>query len=265
MFCQQKAEGFVLRNKTWNHDHSQPSPLDDVVPIEIQQHWATGHFPPPDVTALAASANRLPEAERPRLFTKRRGQELLPNGCPVHDAVVDNLARLILLAIPQPTETEGRFWTLSDYPLTAGGRFATLNVGRLELAYFPRKPWEILFEDGTAESTLYVMYNAEFGSFTSDFDAPAQADASHGFEVEEDNGGYVVVYANQPSRYSLPTDAVYYPLGEFDIRDVKPEGITGIRSLAVRSMRNGSAQLFRRSHSRELTRLVYQRMLELKD
>lgn len=107
MFCQQKAEGFVLRNKTWNHDHSQPSPLDDVVPIEIQQHWATGHFPPPDVTALAASANRRPEAERPRLFTKRRGQELLPNRCPVHDAVVDNLARLILLAIPQPRAAPG--------------------------------------------------------------------------------------------------------------------------------------------------------------
>lgn len=262
MFCQQKSEGFILRNKTWNYDHSQPSPLDAVIPVEIQQHWSTGLFHPPDREALEVAANR-PQGPEPKLFSTRRGRELLCSGIPVHDAVVDNLARIILAVIPQPTETEGRFWNLSDYPSTAGGRFATLNVGNLELAYFPRKPWQVDFDDGSVEQVLYVVHNAIAGTFVSGREEPTAKYDDGSIEYEEDIGGHLVCYINRPNHYSLPTDGLCYPLGAFDARDILPEGLAGIRTLAIRSMRNASARLNARSHSGELSRRIYKRMLEI--
>lgn len=68
MLNQQKSQGYALRNKTWNYEHEQPSPLDEVLPVEVQKHWVTGYFPPVDRVALAEAAT----------FIRTRKHSLLP-------------------------------------------------------------------------------------------------------------------------------------------------------------------------------------------
>ena len=263
MLRQQKAEGFVLRNKTWNYDHSQPCSLDEVVPVEVQRHWSTGLFLRPDHEALERAANRS-KGSVPRLFTARRGEELLADGLTVHDAVVDNLARLVLLAVPQPTETEGRFWSLSDYPSTAGGRFAKLNVGNLELMYFPRQEMYWRSWDRRLEvSGLFGMVNAESGTFVN-------AGWSGGRFSKGPDGNHIgsregVPVVTGEHRYSILVDTLSFPMGSSVLQNLAAKEVMGIRRLAVRSMRNASAMVNARSHSPELSRLMYQRILELTD
>ncbi len=68
MLNQQKSQGYALRNKTWNYEHEQPSPLDEVLPVEVQKHWVTGYFPPVDRVAFAEAA----------AFIRTRKHSLLP-------------------------------------------------------------------------------------------------------------------------------------------------------------------------------------------
>ena len=263
MFRQQKAQGYALRNKTWNYEHEQPSPLDEVVPVEVQKHWVTGYFPPVDRVALAEAVAQSGSGEPPKLFSKKRGMELLPSGQPVHDAVVENLAKLILLAIPQPVETEGRFWMISDYPGTSGGRFATLNVGNLELAYFPRGRWPITSPRWKGQrEMLYTVVNAEAGTLLRK-QKGSLIPWSERQEVIRFYGDEVIFYELSKRTYSVPADALCYPLGSKALDRLTDLQIRGIRCLAVRSMRNASARVNVRSRSEELTKKVYARMLEL--
>ena len=261
MLLQQKAGGFVFRNKTWNFDHTQPSALDRIVPVEVQEHWSTGLFLPPNREALEEAVNRVENAA-PRLLRARRGKEMLPGGLATYEAVIDSLARLIVVAIPQPVETEGWFWSLSDYPSTAGGRFATLNVGNLELLFFPRR--ELKFRSayfGSKTNGIFGRVNAEPGTFGRNRMLGTRPRARFMDDrMDNQNGAKAFI---ERRYYSIPVDTMSFPLGSSAITSLTSQEIIGIRRLAVRSMRNASAKLNARSHSSELTRLVYQRMLEL--
>lgn len=75
--------------------------------------------------------------------------------------IVKDLATLIELFVPAPTETEGRFWSVTDYPPTGyGGRSFTLNVGGVELAYCGRTP-------KGSDIPPAVVLNAPAGTFLS--------------------------------------------------------------------------------------------------
>ncbi len=251
----------VLRNKTFNFGHLEPSVLDPFVPVEVQRHWATGQ-PTYDLAPFAAAARR-EAGPIPKLLTKRRGQELLPDGRRVWEVVIDELAQVVMHVIPSAVETEGRFWSISDYPQTAGGRFATLNAGWLELAAFPRRQFEA--EVGTLGPSKGLMWflNAEMGTFVYENELPEDLALDEAAVILEEVHGLPVYFERDPSGYSVPVDRILMPLGAFGAVALGPNEQLGVRRLAINAMRAGSARLnARSSYSPELTRLVYQRIVE---
>lgn len=247
-----------LRNKTFNFGHSEPSVLDPVVPVEVQQHWATGQ-PEYDAAPFAAASRRAP-GPTPKLLTKQRAQELLPDGRTVWEAVIDELAQIVLHLIPNAVDTEARFWSISDYPETAGGRFATLNVGWLELAAFPRRRWEAEVGTLAPSNGLMWLLNAEMGTFIGE--AELSEDVGHDEEVWvlEEIDGMPVYFDRAPSSYSTPVDRISMPLGTFGVDALSSDEILGARRLAIHAMRTGTARVNARSYSPELTRRVYERI-----
>ncbi len=247
-----------LRNKTFNFGHSEPSVLDPVVPVEVQQHWATGQ--PEYDAALFAVASRRAPGPIPKLLTKQRGQELLPDGRTVWETVIDELAQIILHLIPNAVDTEARFWSISDYPETAGGRFATLNVGWLELAAFPRKRWAAEVGSLAPSNGLMWFLNAEMGTFIGEVELPESAALDEGVSFLEEIDGMPVYFDRAPSSYSTPVDRISMPLGAFGVNALSPDLRLGARRLAIHAMRTGTARVNARSYSPELTRLVYERI-----
>lgn len=257
---QKHRQQYVLRNKVFNFGHSEPSVLDPVVPLQVQQHWATGHpsyEPEPFVSAAQREAGPIP-----KLLTKRRAQEILPSGKHVWEVVIDELAQIVAHVIPNAVETAGRFWSISDYPETAGGRFATLNVGWLELAFFPRRRFEA--EVGSLESSGGLMWclNAEMGTFIDANELPEEMSLGESGWILEEIDGHPVCFAREPKNYSVPVDRIELPLGAFGVEALDPDELLGVRRLAIHAMRTGSARVNSRSYSPELTRLVYQRIAE---
>lgn len=249
-----------LRNKDFNFGHDGPSALDPVVPVAVQKHWATGH-PEYDPAPFVIAAQRM-SGPTPKLLTKRRGQEVLPDGRRVWEAVIDELAQVVSQLIPNAVDTEGRFWSISDYPETAGGRFATLNVGWLELAAFPRRKQDP--EVGTLDANAGLMWflNAELGTFVveADFSNDIPPDEAVAFVDVVD--GMPVRFEREPTNYSVPVDRVVMPLGALGVDALSTEQKQGVRRLAIDAMRAGSARVNARSYSPELTRLVYSRIVE---
>lgn len=136
----QRSKGKTLRNKTFNMGHFEPTPFDDVVEVEEQKHWATGQAEYGWALPSSATATKpLEELGKSKLYknTAAKGEKEL------YEKVCSDLAYLISQVLPSPAETESVYWTLSDYPGTAGGRFATLNAGSLEIAFFPRFETEL--------------------------------------------------------------------------------------------------------------------------
>lgn len=249
---------YKLRNKVFNFGHTEPSVLDPVVPVEVQRHWATGQ-PEYDPAAFDDAARREP-GPQPKLLAKRRGQELLPDGRPVWDAVIGELAQIVMQLIPNAVETEARFWSISDYPATAGGRFATLNVGWLELAAFPRRRWEA--EIGTLEPSNGLMWflNAEFGTFINEKELPQDDSLDEEAWLLEEVDGMPVYFERSPATYSVPVDRIFMPLGAFGVNALSLEEKLGARRLAIHAMRTGTARINARGYSAELTRMVYERI-----
>lgn len=252
---------YPLRNKAFNFGHEGPSVLDPVVPIEVQRHWATGQ-PSYDIEQYAAAAQRAP-GPTPKLLTKRRSREILPDGRPVWAVVIDELAQVVMHIIPNAVDTEGRYWSISDYPETAGGRFATLNVGWLELAAFPRARQTP--EVGTLQPSNDLMWflNAELGTFVDEDHLPRRLRRDRFVWYSQEIDGLPVYFERSLSGYSVPVDRICLPLGAFGVNAFSPEERRGARRLAIRAMRTGTARVNARSYSAELTRLVYARIVEL--
>lgn len=198
----------------------------------------------------------------PRLLVSRRGQEVLPDGGHVWEAVVDELAQAVALAIPSPVETEGRFWMISDYPTTAGGRFATLTVGTLGLLYFPRARFTPQAGSLHASRGLRSVLNADTETFIPLVDLAGELSEGEDVASHGEIGGHSVIFDRRPTGYSVPVDSISMPLGVFGVATLDPEELAGVRSLAIRAMRNGSALVNQRSRSEPLARLMCRRIVD---
>lgn len=257
MIQQQKNAGFHLRNKTFNYEHWEPCPLDQIIPTAIQRHWAT------DTTklhleAICKAASR-PIKNSPKLTQRRRGTELI-GGERVCDRVIDILANVVAFAVPEPHLTEESYWTLSDFPSTAGGRFATLNVGSLELLYFSRTRdvWQGLSSCGT------ISLNAAPETFVSPNPSNEKLLQASCFTGEFENLPFEIAFLPSGEQYyGVPVDTICAPLESNILDDLSDDEQLGVRQLALTAMRRGSARLNARSHSRDLTTLVYRRIAEL--
>ncbi|QIM15758.1 GIY-YIG nuclease family protein [Leucobacter insecticola] len=249
-----------LRNKLFNFEHWEPCTLDPFVAPEAQRHWATGQ-PSYDLTPFVAAAKRS-QGPEPRLLTKKCGQELLPDGRTVGEAVIDELAQVVQHIIPNAVETEARFWSISDYPETVGGRFATLNVGWLELAYFPRRRFEAELGSLEASNELMWYLNAEIETFVAEEDVPDDVGLQEEIQFVAEIGGMPYYWGRIPSSYSVPVDCIGMPLGAGVVEQLEAQELMGARRLAIHAMRTGSARVNARSYSAELTRRVYERILE---
>ena len=266
IIAQQRGR-YHLRNRMWNLENTEPRPLDNIVSIVEQKHWANGHpqYGEATIEEIRIEADREP-GPTPKLLTASRGQVILPGGKAVADVVIDELANIIESVIPSPVSTEKTFWTLSDFPQTSGGRFATLNVGPLEIAYFPRYPIP-LSAGGSSTSgkpgLVRVVNSAPGSFFAADSDSYAATfGESRRVATAHRNVRFDAIRATYPL---TPVDQIISKLGTLDLRLLAPSQLQGVRRLAIAVMRNKSASLNRRHHSSELTRLVFQRIVERHD
>ncbi|WP_160159463.1 GIY-YIG nuclease family protein [Actinomyces culturomici] len=252
--AQQRALGHRLRNKTWNFDFAGSSALDHWIPPVQQEHWSTGGGVR-DLAAIASAARR-PSGPEPRLFTERRGRASWAfnegdERWTVADLVVADLAA-ILDAIPQIVELEGEYWTISDFPSTSGGRFATLNAGSLELLYIPR--WEEELGQGPVWTrTPCSRLNLLPGTFITDEGEwnPALPDEVFGWIAAADRVEYPMTWMDQ----------ITVPVGLLpELMDIAFMQ-SAVRRTSLALMRKGPSSMFKRWHSPELARRAYEEIL----
>lgn len=250
-----RRQGIPLRNKTFNFPHSQPSPIDAVFPTVTHDHWASGDtcygWPrdhrgvpvAPDVSALS--------------YTRR---SRFSEWCFHHDAgrtfeaIVADLTYIIETLIPSPQLTESRYWTLSDFPSTAGGRFATLNVGQVELAYFPRHPIPI-DRYQTLQHCLHLNLTPTFlqpPRFRYFARFSGRKTPSKAIEHKLRRAG--LPFAMSWAQYSIAKlISIAIPIGSLEkYCTAAPELIPAARILTLDLMRHNQAGLFRRWHSTTL-------------
>ncbi|WP_159421575.1 GIY-YIG nuclease family protein [Pseudoclavibacter albus] len=251
----ERETGHKLRNKTFNFGFVGPSNLDQVIPVIEQQHWATGHgsF---DVNSIVEASRRRPGP--PKLLQHAKTQQRLETGCTLGDAVIADLASAAANCIPNLVELEGEYWTMSDLPGTSGGRFATLNVGRVEFLFHPRRPivWE--WEDGTvtdiewpAVLNLPPGFGAEILGLEPDGYEP-------GDEFGLDSNSISAVLALQSGKYRLTAvDQLIVPTGSVGQVMWELELLDRLRLFVLDIMRMGDASVWRRWHSKQLANRVY--------
>lgn len=239
----QQSLGYELRNKDMNFGHRQKTMLDDVVSVEDQKHWALGdgQYDLPDLNKRPA----LGPGEQSKLASH------VPSKVSekVYDGVLDDLAFCLSHIIPDAVELETKYWELTDWPSTGGGRFATLNAGALELAYFPRKP---IAPDVDVTGDLAVPKNIVF------FNLPPQI-------LPEDQDGYYFNFDDslgliQRSAYNM-TEVVRIGVPVGTLRKffgTYPELLTEARVFALDVMRYQDSAIFRRHHSCALASEVFE-------
>lgn len=250
----QKEQGYSLRNKVFNFGFEGPSQLDADIPIIEQEHWANG-ISDYDITDIRQAADRPMEA-RTKLHDSEEGQlpwfnettkdDTWPS---VADAVCADLGEVIARAIPEAVELESIYWTVSDYPSTVGGRLATLNVGSVEVLYIPRDTYGLTRIDGTQEYLHLSFLNMATGTLTND-----------GVTQEhwKKDPPLVPSFIDE-SEYRIGTvDRLTVPTGFIGQALDHPEILQGVRKCCLDLMRSGQSGLFRRWHSRELTRRAYE-------
>lgn len=234
-----RAAGLILRNKAHNQGHSQPSPLDDIVPVIDQQHWVLGHGSY-DRAALMEAAQR-PSTSHSKFINSEEARTPMGHGFTVADLAVGDLAAAIAFGIPDAVSTELTYWMISDYPSTSGGRLVTLNVGNLQVLYVPRRPFALSDSTGDAlEEHVTCLYVA----------ADSQVDADLPGVVWIDRG-----YARHPQ---TPVDRIFLRVGMVSevLRD--QTALRAFRELVLDLMRSGTSTRWARHHSAELARNAYE-------
>lgn len=237
----QQSLGYELRNKDLNFGHRQKTKLDDEVSVEDQKHWALGdgQYDLPNLD------------ERPTLEPDEQSKlgAHVPSKVPdeVYHGVLDDIAFCLSHIIPDAVDLEAKYWTISDWPSTAGGRFATLNVGALELAYFPRERYED--PSGVEMEGVNLVY----------FNLPPQVleEDDSGFEFDT---GVCSGFFERISGYNT-TDTVRMGLQVGSLRrffESQPEFLTEARVFALDVMRYQDSSIFRRHHSRTLAGEVFE-------
>lgn len=239
----QQSLGYELRNKDMNFGHRQKTMLDDVVSVEDQKHWALGdgQYDLPDLNKRPA----LGPGEQSKLASH------VPSKVSekVYDGVLDDLAFCLSHIIPDAVDLESKYWTISDWPSTAGGRLATLNVGALELAYFPRKPIvpEIDVADGLVAETNVVYFNLP---------PHVLEDEDDGFYFKFDGTLGVIERVTYNMTAAVRIGVPVGTLRKFF--DTNPEFLTDARVFALDVMRYQDSAIFRRHHSRALAGEVFE-------
>lgn len=249
MIQHQLDAGVLLRNRSGVLASEGPSPLDLVVTVTDQKHWILGDWEPSqfDRAAFVRGA----EASGPTKLEKKAPPK-------VSQAVIKDIAFALEHIIPVAPETEKTYWTLSDYPSTAGGRYATLNTGILEFLVFPRSsvvtdPTDLDpgFLDGyTLGTGFFNLLPREGGDWKAESDTVCFSKSPYHFVASHD---YNVT----------PTEAYYYPIGQLEetFNALAPEVISDARKFAVTLMRNRPSNLFRRWHSSALAGRAYEKIV----
>lgn len=230
-----RGKGIELRNKMGNFGHLQPSGLDDIMSVEEQEHWVLGQG-----TYGTEPFNFEEVSGEPKLIEKLEAKdpELLLR-------VFTDLRFALTELIPNAPELEAEYWTLSDYPSTAGGRFATLNLGVLEFVVFPRG----MFERDDGEQDHLVSINFPEGTFIAEHDWTPFAE----FSLLEFPEIDVVCFEHKLCR----VDSLWMPVGQLSAFFGKsPELKEVARAMAIELMRQNKSNLFRRWHSRSLVKAV---------
>lgn len=224
----QKA-GKRLRNRSLNLFHEQPSPLDEIMPPVDQFHWADSDY-------VSREAERITAAELANVISVLPLSASKMSRLPHYEGCRRDIAAFIDLVLPAPLDTVERFWTISDAPSTNRGRHYTLNVGVLEM--------------------LRCINAFPEVSFLNTLPWPETADLDDDMEVKvvladhPELTFYVHNYAYQKAEVSC----VKYPTGSLrELLETDSEARVSARALAVALMRTGTAGMFRRWHSRDLT------------
>lgn len=284
-----RKTGHTLRNKAGNLGHERPAPLDKVVTIEEQHHWAAG-APNYELGRLrkriaagqplhraqgssssAPLSNNSASTKLAAYFAQPSHQQGIWQG--VHSAIIRDLGFLLKNIIPNAVDTELDHWTLSDMPSTSGGRFASLNTGILELAYFPRRPvyssgllppeanfitpsfWVHLnFPERTLLPIFAETYVVDCAELSDGEEILFSSDATPHPHTP------TLQWAVSRTDYRVaPRDTLSLPVGsvkQFLILHF-PELLPLLRKATISLMRQGSSGIFRRFHSPSLVTSVF--------
>ncbi|MDO5670178.1 MAG: GIY-YIG nuclease family protein [Corynebacterium sp.] len=227
-----------LRNRSLNLYHDQPSPLDAFIPPQDQFHWADSEFLDRETTLVSAD-------ELDRTIAKLPPGSSRMTQLPAYEPCLRDIATFVDLVIPDPLSTVEKYWTISDTPSTNGGRYYTINVGVLEM--------------------LRCLQDVEVCSVLNTFPWP---------ELENSESGDVYEWAyDGPDSLTVHTWNFTYPKAEVtfveyetgrlrDVLETDPQVLQSARALAVALMRTGTAGIFRRWHSQELTREALTKLWE---
>lgn len=241
-------------NKTFNFGFEGPSQLDEAIPIIDQLHWSNGDSDYA-IAEIRQAADRAFEGDT-KLHQSAEGRqpwmdESTDDGSwpTVADAVCADLGAVIARAIPEAVELESIYWTVSDYPNTVGGRLATLNVGSYEVLYIPREPYELIRGDGTPAQIHCSSINMSPGTVITDGQLQARW---------QNTAPLIPTFFRQPKYRIGPVDNLGIPTGLIGQALDHPEILQGVREFCLNLMRASQSGLFRRWHSRELTRRAYE-------
>ena len=248
-----RAAGTELRNKTYNFGHRMAAPIDVVFPVLDREHWATTReeF---DLECFRTGALRTP-GPVPKLFKSAEGRRLLTpmsgTGAEltVAEACVMVLGK-VLKYIPHAPKLEGEYWTISDYPATVGGRILTLNVGRLELLYVPRRIIQYFDAEQRVVDCFEVCINFPQGTFLS------VTPGDEALEVGLPQG--VTAYAVRTDYTLTNTDTLCVALDELLTLVDAPDLEDILRRFIVDLMVDGPSGIFKRWHCPELARRGYE-------
>ncbi|MHB2151728.1 MAG: GIY-YIG nuclease family protein [Schaalia turicensis] len=212
-----RESGKPLRNRALNLGHNQPSKLDKEITVEEQHSWVLGDGP----YDLCGTKEKLPPlGNEPSKFLKQVPDEY-------RDLILADLVFALTNLVPEAIKLEGRYWTILDYPSTAGGRRATLNTGTLELLFFPRRE-----ESGLSclKTTTGTFPHSRLLSLLTPWKR-----YSRGFFVDQ-------IHYNSTS-----ADQVVFNSGDLKrICQKYPKILQGARTFALQAMRQNSSGKFAR-------------------
>lgn len=219
-----------LRNRSLNLFHEQPSPLDRIIPPVDQFHWADSEY-------LDRQAIELTAEDLARTIADLPPGKSRMSRVGAYERCLWDIATFIELVLPEPLKTMEKYWTISDTPSTNGGRHYTLNVGVLEM--------------------LRCVRAFPESSFLNTLPWPELADLEVGVDYDLTYGDLadIPMVVRKTSYPKAEVTVVEYPTGRLrEFLEFDRDALSDARALAVALMRTGTAGMFRRWHSRELTR-----------
>lgn len=245
----QQAENIPLRNRRFELHSVSPSPLDKLIRIEEQRHWSSG-----DPEACRSDFEALELRQRIR-WGKFKNQAKKRKQMETYEKVRRDLAYALQNLIPNAIGTEARHWTLSDYPQTKSGRFATLNTGVIEFLAYPQITLEQHFSSPGTEKFL-KGFEGSYAGFLNLF-LPQSPLKENEQSLSHTKKGIPMIFRNHDYPL-LSTEALFFPIGHLgEILDEDEDLLLDARDFALSMMKSRNSNLFRRFHSRDLTDDVY--------